>query len=71
MVIRLFQNEGLGAYIVMNIPKNPIRLKETKAEIVVRSVPGADTTLQVVKLPDRSEVAPGETVHYTAANRCP
>ncbi|MFD1265956.1 hypothetical protein [Paenibacillus motobuensis] len=55
----------------MNIPKNPIRLKETKAEIVVRSVPGADTTLQVVKLPDRSEVAPGETVHYTAANRCP
>ncbi|WP_343861257.1 DUF7507 domain-containing protein, partial [Paenibacillus motobuensis] len=40
-------------------------LQETTAKIVVRSVPGAETTLQVVKLPDRSEVAPGETVHYT------
>jgi uncharacterized repeat protein (TIGR01451 family) len=40
-------------------------LQETTAEVVVRSVPGAETTLAVQKLPDRNEAAPGDTVHYT------
>nr|WP_255654254.1 CARDB domain-containing protein [Cohnella sp. REN36] len=40
-------------------------LQEATAEIVVRSVPGAETTLAAQKLPDRNEAAPGETVHYT------
>nr|WP_260986720.1 SBBP repeat-containing protein [Paenibacillus terrae] len=38
---------------------------ETTAEVVVESALGVDTTLEVVKLPDRNEAAPGETVHYT------
>ncbi|MFK4168748.1 SBBP repeat-containing protein [Paenibacillus lautus] len=40
-------------------------VQETTAEVVVRAVPGAQTTLEVVKLPDRNEAAPGDTVHYT------
>lgn len=40
-------------------------LQETTAEIVVRSVPGAETTLTALKLPDRSDAAPGDTVRYT------
>ncbi|WP_446483090.1 DUF7948 domain-containing protein [Cohnella xylanilytica] len=41
-------------------------LQQTTAEVVVREVPGALTTLTVLKLPDRSVAAPGETIRYTA-----
>lgn len=40
-------------------------LQETTAEIVVRTVPSAETTLTVTKLADRNAAAPGETIHYT------
>ncbi|MBB3128651.1 putative repeat protein (TIGR01451 family) [Paenibacillus rhizosphaerae] len=38
---------------------------ETTVEVVVESALGVETTLEVLKLPDRNEAAPGETVHYT------
>lgn len=38
---------------------------ETIAEVIVETGPAVETTLAVRKIPDRTTVEPGETIHYT------